>query len=472
MTFAEYAARSNSDARVLVQLDIGTVNPQWICVGAGLWCVNANNAYAWVDASLLDGFSALNFETIGSVQVDGSLQTHVATMAELVNTTESFYYDAVASTLYVHLIDNDEPALHTLIIGVVYGYSAGAFTPVGTNLHYEGRLVGTPSVTKRRDPLYFGKLTFAGGSISLANGDGEFDTWAEDQDIYGNEARVYFGYAGLDFSEYQRLYTGFIERVSVGEDVLTVDIADKRKQLTAPITYVCTALNALDAIADILLDAYGTPYNSTFFDTTVWASARSSVETVSINAQQPESVIDVIQGICASVFGVFFLTSDGKYSFRRVDTSASSVTTIGAGDIFNHHLIRYDPTEVISSARVGYARDWATSGTQYTYYVDTSHEQSVYNAYKTYNQRTFDTYLDTVTAATAYAETILNYAMTVHGTYEAEIPMSYYVRDIGESADVVVNRATKAMLGTKKSEILEVRYNLDRPTITLGLRVV
>jgi len=272
MTFAEYAARSNSDARVLVQLDIGAVDAQWVNWGAGLWAVNTDALYSWVDASLLDGFTAPGFAAIGSVQVDGALQEKVATMLELPVTPESFYYDG-AGTLWVHLINNDEPALHTIHIGVVYGYSFDEFTPVGSEIPYEGRLVGAPSISKRRDPLYFGKLLFAGGSVTLINADGEFDDWVESNGIYGNEARIYYGYAGLDVSEYQQLYTGYIDRVSVGEDVMTVDIADKRRQLTAPIQYTCTAMNALDAIADILSDAYGVAYTSTYFDTTAWARA-------------------------------------------------------------------------------------------------------------------------------------------------------------------------------------------------------
>lgn len=472
MSFATEAAKSVNDARVLVQLDIGSLNVQWVNWGAGLWAVNADNAYSWVDSSLLDGFTAQNFAAIGSVQVDGSLQTNAGAMADLASQTESFYYDADSATLWVHLINNDEPWLHDITIGVVYGYSYNGFTPSGTNLHYEGRLLGAPSISKRRDPLYFGKLVFAGGSIRLANGDGYFDEWAEDNDIYGNEVRVYLGYASLDYADYQRLYTGYIERVSVDEETISVQIADKRKQLTAPITYVCTAQNALSAISAILASAYSTPYTSTYYDLTAWASAAACAETVTINMQTPDSVINVIEGICASIFGVFYVDAENRYSFRLVDTSASSETTIPAADIMTAHRITYDPTEVISSARIGHSRDWATTGTQYSYVENTTYEQSVYNAYKTYNQRTFDTWLDNATAATAFGETIMQYSKDVHGTFDVEVPMTYYARDVGETMDAVINRARVAMLGTKKSEILEVRYNLDRPTIVFGLRIV
>jgi hypothetical protein len=138
----------------------------------------------------------------------------------------------------------------------------------------------------------------------------------------------------------------------------------------------------------------------------------------------------------------------------------------------NPNVIDYDPSEVISSAKVGYARDWVTSGNGYTYITNTAYEQSVYNTYKTYNQRTFDTYLHTVTAATAFGETIMQYSKDVHGQFETRTPMTYYARDIGELVDAEVWRARRAMLGTVQSEILSVQYNLAQPSITFGQRMV
>mgnify|MGYP001613961493 CR=1 FL=1 len=471
MTFAQYAVQSVANARVLVQLDIAIPNEQWVNNGAGLWAVNTDNLYSWVDSSLLDGFTAQNFAAIGSVHVDGVLQQDATSMALLVPLTETFWYDD-AGTLWVHLINHDEPSLHDIWIGVIYGYSFDEFTPVGAEQVYEGRLLGTPIISKRRDPLYFGKLVFGGGTITLANGDGDLDSWAADNNIYGNPVRIYLGYDGLDISEYQRLYTGYIGRVAVSETDLSIQVQDKRKQLTAPITYACTALNALDAIVAILTTNYNIVYNATYFDTTAWDAAQASVETVTLNMQSPAPTIDVIQGICASVFGVFYVTSDDRFSFRRIDTTVTSATAIADADIRNQHRLTYDPTEVISSARIGYARDWATNGTQYTYVTNTTYEASVFNTYKTYNERTFDTYLHAVTAATAYGETLMVYAKDVHGTFELDLPMAYYVREIGETVDVPIRRATTAMIATAKSEIIDVRYDLSGPSMALGLRIV
>lgn len=469
MTFAQYAARSVADARVLVEIDIGTLNLQWVNHGAGLWAVNSDNTYAWVDATLLDGFTAQNFAAIGSVTVDGVQQAKTTSMLSMVAATESFWWDSAGETLWCHFIDNTDPWSHTISIGVVFGYSFDEFTPVGAGQLYQGRLLGSPVISKRRDPLYFGKLTFGGGSITLNNGDATLDEWAEDNDIYGNAVRVKLGYDGLDIHDYELLYHGYVEKVTIGEETLTVQVADKRKQLTAPIEYVCTSLNALDAIVGILKQAYGVSYTDTYFDTAAWASAQGSVETVSYKAERPEPVITIIESICRSVFGVFFITPDNRYSFRLVDTAVSSQTTIKAADIINRHTLVYDPTEVISSARIGY---WTSPGTLYDYSTNTAYQASVFNTYKTYNERVFDTLLDTATAATAYGTTIMQYAKDVHPQLPVQVPMAYYSRDIAENVDVEIQRATHVMLGTKKAEILEVRYNLDGPTMTLGLRVI
>ena len=72
MTFAQAVQRSNSQHRVLVEVDIGIANTQWVNNGAGIWAVDPTNSYSWVDATLLGGFTAQGFRPLGSVKVDGA----------------------------------------------------------------------------------------------------------------------------------------------------------------------------------------------------------------------------------------------------------------------------------------------------------------------------------------------------------------------------------------------------------------
>jgi len=472
MSFATEVAKSVSDLRVLAEIDIGQLNTQWVNIGAGIWYVDAENIYTYVDDTLLDGFTAQEFTAIGSVYVDGYEQTEVDSIAEVTTTAESFYYDPTDRALYVRLENFDEPSLHTITIGVINGFSYDEFTPTGSPTLYEGRLETAPSVSKRRDPLFFGKLSYGGGTIQLSNADGEYDRWGEDYDIYGQVARIRVGYPSLSISEYEVIFTGYVSNVEIGELSASVTIADKRRQLTRPITYQCSAQNALATIQDILTTYFPIVYNSTYFNTTEWAAAQALVDDVVIDMQEPQPAIEVIEYICASVFGLFLVDPDGKFTFKVIDTSATAGTTFVAADILSDHTAVYDPTEVISSIRVGYARDWATTGTQYTYYTYSAEEADVFVKYKTYNQQEFPTALETLSAATAYGTTVFDYTKDVHGSLPVELPLAYYASDVGDIINVEIERATKAMIGTTKSEIVSLSYKLDRVTIEFGVRFV
>jgi hypothetical protein len=486
MSLATNAQLSVSSPRVLVELDIGKLNLQWINAGAGIWYINFAGVYPEVGPpgdDLLNGFTLQTFGDIGSVKVDAASQTKVASIAALTNATESYYWDVVNQELWVCLINYDEPSLHTIALGVLYGYSFDEFTPIGQSSLYEGRLIGSPSVSIKRDPLFFGKIQFDFGGVSLINNDGFFDTFAQDNDVYGNEARLLLGYSDLDYSEYMKLFSGTIESINIGEDSIDVRISDKRKQLTKSITYSCSITNALDVIKDILVTNYGIVYSGTYFDMVAWVVAQAIVPDVTIDIGANKAItdiptIDLIQDICASVFGLFLTTVDGKYSFKIIDTTASASTTIYEYDILNKHSISYDPTEVISSTKVGYAKDWAPSGgsvydSPYTFLTDTSQEEDIFLKYKVYNQKQFNTVLITLANAQTFSNTVLAYSKDVHGVGEIEVPMKYYAIELGDIVDIELNRETTTMLGTKKCEIIGVKYNLSPlPTMSLGYRII
>lgn len=471
--FAEYAARSVSDARVLAQINIGNLNVQWANIGAGIWKVNFDNLYPEIDITLLDGFTAQNFADVGAVTVDGIPQTATGSLLLLTGDSSAFYWDGAANDLYISLINFDEPFLHEIFLGIIHGFSFDDFTPIGSISFYQGRLLGSPQISQSRDPLYWGKLQYSSGGISLINADGAYDTFAVDNDIYGNEARFYFGYNQIDISEYVRIHSGLIQDIDVSEEELQVSISDKRIQLTKPIQYSCTALNALDAIVEILAQSYLVQFTETYFDTTAWATAQALVPVVTINMKEEGKTIDVIEDICASIFGLFLILPDNRFSFKIIDTSVSAAITIPAADILNHHSVGYRTSEVISSVKVGYNKNWDSNYiSPYTFVTDTSREAAIFLKYKTYNQKTFFTLLTNATDAQAFADTILDYAQDPHGQGTITVPMKYYAYGVGDIVNVVINRETTTMLGTKKVEILSKRYNLRDANITFGYRIV
>ncbi len=473
MSFASEIALPNQPLRVLIEIDVDQTNTQWVNEGAGIWSVNTSSIYVYVDSTLIpSSFTAQLFGDVGSVKVDNVLSTQVTALSLLSSTNESWYYDGTLRTFYIHIINNDHPELHSISLGVSNGFSDRTFTPVGGNVRYDGRVNTMPQVSISRDPLTFGKLQFVSGSISLNNADGYFDTWGDSSYIYGNEVRILIGFEDLIYSQYQQIYTGFVGKIQIGITDASIDIEDKRKQLSKQITYTCTALNALSAISAIITSAYSNiGYNSTFYDTTEWAIAQATAPTVTISMQKPDDVINIIQGICLSCFGTFIVNADGRYNFKSIDPNATASLLIPYGDILDYQQFDYDPNNAYSSVRVGYDRNWTTTNNPYTYVTNTTSESAFFNKYKTYKQKDFDTYLTGSTAATSLSTKIVDYVDTVYATFEMSLPLSYYYLELADMVYIEIIRPNgNDILGYRKCEVLGFKYNFNQLSITFNFR--
>jgi hypothetical protein len=462
----------------LVQLDISITNTQWINCGAGIWYTNFDGLYPEVDLTLLSGFTAQTFGEIGSVYVDGIFQTKKTTLASLTDATESYYFDRTNEELYVCIKNYDEPFIHDIHLGVIYGYSADEFTPIDSTILYEGRLTNVPSVSISRDPLFFGKMQYNFSGISLVNADGNFDTFADTKNIYGNEARILLGYEELSIDDYINIYTGLVEDITISEETAEFTIGDKRKQLSKSVTYSCSALNALSAIKELLVNEYNVTYNGTYFDTTAWEAASALAPNITINIAAGKAITDkpvneIIEDICGTVFGLFIIDENNKFSFKIVDTTATASATILDIDILNYHNISYDPSEVISSTKVGYSKNWEEGYTSpYMWLYDTTQENAVFLKYKTFNQKESFTLLINPADAQSFSNTILAYSKDVHGIGEIEVPIKYYTIELGDIVNIEINRPASTMLGTKKCEIIGKTYNLLFPTISFTYRII
>ena len=224
-----------SDKITLVQLDIGTQQTVWFNRAAGVWYVDFDAVYALIDAAFLAGVVAQSTGNIGSVSSDAAQLLSVPDLATCQATELSFYWNAAGRELYVHLQNGDEPSLHRLIIGVVYGVSNHAGVWGGTI--YEPRLRSAPAITKSKDPLFFGRVSFDGGTIGIDNTDGFFDWAGEDNALFGNAVRIFQGFDDQDFAQFIPLANGVIENVRIGEAIMEVDMIDKRKGLSRKVPF-------------------------------------------------------------------------------------------------------------------------------------------------------------------------------------------------------------------------------------------
>lgn len=231
-------------------------------------------------------------------------------------------------------------------------FSKDAFTPIGSAVPYEGRLVSVPKISINRDSNQFGILVFSSSGFALANNDGEFDTLMDTYNIIGATVRVYIGYASLNISEYVNIYTGYIESVSIGESKASFSIADLRKRLRTGNSTDISYVDAVQGIENILLGNYAITAGSSYFDVSAMTAAKALAYKVVRIHPDNDTVDAAIEDCVKSTMGFFFITGDGRYSYKMIDTAATVVSTISRYDVLDENSIDYDEGGIIASVSV------------------------------------------------------------------------------------------------------------------------
>lgn len=90
--FAELSIKPFSKKILLGELDIGTQQSFFSNWAAGIWYVDFDNVYDRIDASLLDGVSSSNINSVGSIYANGILLLKVDTLADVFTNAQSFFW--------------------------------------------------------------------------------------------------------------------------------------------------------------------------------------------------------------------------------------------------------------------------------------------------------------------------------------------------------------------------------------------
>jgi len=364
------------------------------------------------------------------------------------------------------------------IDGEVKGYTRKDFTPIGSAILYEGRLVSLFSIGRSRDPLTWGKLNYSSGSITLNNADGHFDSVARNDwfiGYYGSKVSIKFGYEELNVSNYITLWTGYISKMTLSPDQISIDVSESKKKLDEiDIQYSWVNINAMTVIQEAIILAYpSVTYDSTYFDTTTWSTISSLNILVSVDMAETKKALAVIEDVCSSIFGVFYMTAEDKYTMKLINPAATAVTTIVNSNILNVPDIDFDPSDVISSVRVYCDIDENLNTGRFSSIVeDITRVDYVSSTYGFLNSKEFITYLPGTTAAAAFAITFLDYSCDVHGTFSITTTMNYYTLEVGDTVNVELKRVNNVdYLNIIKCEILGKMYMLDAGKLKFDMRI-
>jgi len=228
----------------LFEIDVPELHTFFLPEEAGIWMLKIRDYRKGVSGSFKTGafcfgnfkgaFTSQNLgwndaaKIVGSVMVDQEAYTEAASLADCRSTEKSFYY-AGDTTLYIHFEDWNPPHVFQRIeLGIVNGFATQDSWQA--DVFYEGRIKATPTITKSKDPLYFGLIRYGGGTVELLNNDGHFDALIQNN-IFGQPCRIKFGGDDLTYAQYYTVFTGFVEDYKIDSTRFRVRITDERKKL-------------------------------------------------------------------------------------------------------------------------------------------------------------------------------------------------------------------------------------------------
>jgi len=231
--------------------------------------------------------------------------------------------------------------------------------------------------------------------------------------------------------------------------------------------------DAVSVMQDLMTTWAEIPYLSETFDQGEWETARAVAPDIGLFIADEREILDAVQDICFSAQINLIPRDDGRFTARKYNSQAAYKHEIRQDEIIIGSLspVKADPSEVISSARVGHSKDWTEGTLQYV--NDISRQAEVLLRYKRKNPQTFDTLLTSAADAQAFATYILGIGAYVARVFSLRTKM----QSLGiELMDVIKcpyrRRSGVGMLGDVKAEVIGVSKNFDSMEIELTLRIM
>jgi hypothetical protein len=563
----------------LLEMDIGFEWEFWANESSNTWVVNKNKSYPNVDSDYLNDIPDFPADSVGSVTEDTQALELVGSLASVQANPGTFYWDG--SNLYVHCTDSHFPDQKNMVIGEVFGWSN--IEKNYNNIQYESRIDpnSIPRLTQSKDPLFFGKINFQGGNIKLINNDGNLDSFGEDNDVLGNDARLLIGYDDQTYDEYEIKYEGYIERLNFNRGLtMGVELQDKRKQLsrvipteifdttnypnikdsnankpipigygdifnapvicnnedatppvsysfkivdttyheiksidtvkvngsavtpattdTATATFTITSAsgdyspgdevtvdfegyidddsnlieNGVDVILDIIDNYTNLVYDSVSFNTSTWIQSQAIAPDINYFLDDTKKIVDVFEEILGTIQADFFVENDGRYSLVIFNAAKEPILTITGKDMLEVPSYTYDPTEILTSVRIKYEKNWAED--TYKILIDDDDETTRAQTFKQFVNKDYDTLLTTSADAQTFADNQFIVSGDIQKIVTFKTKLQTIDLNITDFILVDIERACgdDSMLGRAKCEVINIVKDLNNFEITIKARIL
>ena len=280
MAYATEKLKTTGKKTILLEISTGKEQGKSYNYAPGVWTWKYNT-YKQGNHSL--GYGNLGFGPLGEASVEYSgLQENPIAISSVfddgVDLTEQgsiasteanvgWYYDLGPNILYFHLTNGTDPVLRTVVVGYTIGASnrAGYYITGDNDVYFEPTLIGLPSVSKAKDSLYFQLISFGGGTISLNNAEGDYDSLFENY-IFGQPFVAKMVFADDVYTDAYQVYSGYLDTVRMDYEKCDIETIDNRKMFDRVIPlyrFDATTYANIDAkhIGKVKPLVWGTCYN-------------------------------------------------------------------------------------------------------------------------------------------------------------------------------------------------------------------
>lgn len=203
--------------------------------GVGTW---GAGTYGKTSSAALPASQNPLLNQLGSLELDGDFYVLVNSEQACENTHDSFYWVQSTNVLYIHYHDYIMNPDIVIKIGISFGFSL--VDRYYNDIFYEGKIKSIPSVSFSQDKLFKNIVNFDGGNVSIINTDGALNNFGN-ADVFGQVVTLLFGGDDLPYSEYEKIYTGFLQTFNYITNDLILALKDDRKNMKRKIP-----LNVLD----------------------------------------------------------------------------------------------------------------------------------------------------------------------------------------------------------------------------------
>ena len=156
---------------------------------------------------------------VGSVRVGTDLFTRVTSYQFLMESRNTFYFDARENMVLIHFDWENMPYFEqTIKLGLVIGFSKTLSNSAYVSeegVVYDPRIKKAGVIKNNRDKLYFGVIQNDSLSLTLTNDDRKPLDSLLQRYLFGNSGRVKLGFEGEAYEDFRTVFSGKISNIPI-----------------------------------------------------------------------------------------------------------------------------------------------------------------------------------------------------------------------------------------------------------------